>query len=149
MPSLKKELPTVFRSNKSGGGQKGVSILFAVLIMTVILAIGLGLSAILIQQIRMMAEVGHSVNAFFAADWGVEEALYHLYRLPSPPAEYDGLHGQASFQARARCAARFIEYPEDCPLGSEYIDPDCDATNYCLKSLGVYQKTRRSLEIQF
>ncbi len=60
--------------------EKGISLLFVVLIMSVILAIGMGISGILIQQIRMMGEIGQSIVAFYAADSGIEEVMYNLYQ---------------------------------------------------------------------
>ena len=60
--------------------QKGVSILLTSLIMSVILAIGLGLSAILIPQIKIMAEIDYSIVAFFAADSGIEKSLYNILK---------------------------------------------------------------------
>ena len=59
---------------------KGISLLFTVLITSLILAISLGISALLIQEMRMMGEIGYSVIAFYAADSGIEHALYRFYQ---------------------------------------------------------------------
>jgi len=74
--------------------QKGISLLFIVLITSFILAIGLGLSALLIQEMKMMSEIGYSVIAFYAADTGIEHGLYKFYQeewtgsLTSPDPSY-------------------------------------------------------------
>jgi len=58
--------------------QKGVSLLFTVLIMSVILSVSLGVSGVLVRQIKTIENVGHSVVSFYAADSGVEQQLYDL-----------------------------------------------------------------------
>lgn len=56
--------------------QKGASLYFTVFILTIMMAIVLGLSSILIGQTRMLKGMGDSVIAFFAADSGIERILY-------------------------------------------------------------------------
>ena len=56
--------------------EKGVSIYLAVMVMFILLAIGLGISLILISQLRMIKGMENSVIAFHAADTGIEEIMY-------------------------------------------------------------------------
>jgi hypothetical protein len=56
--------------------QRGVSIFFAVLILSVLLAVALGINAILISQIRTLREMSDSVVSLYAADTGIERILY-------------------------------------------------------------------------
>jgi uncharacterized protein (UPF0333 family) len=108
---------------------RGVSLLFAVLILSVVLSIGLGLSVLLIQQIKTISETGHSVIAFFAADNGIEEVLT-----------------MATTTSIAETAL---------PNGAKYEvivttpGPDCAAPNFCIKSIGSYGQTKRAIEIQY
>ena len=141
--------------------QKGISLLFTVLITSLILAISLGISALLVQEMRLMGEIGYSVVAFYAADSGIEEALYDLYTssTSSPPTpthsgNLDGIY----YETLAKCCdpdsedcslEPSEEWPSGCPLGADYIDPDCDALNYCLKSAGSYQNVKRAIEIKY
>lgn len=125
---------------------KGISLLFVVIITSVVLALSLGISAIIIQQTRMMGEVGHSVISFYAADSGIEEILYDLYQSSTPQPEHSGSFGDASFSSVAKCGAGVAV--NACPSGFT-IDSDCNAQNFCLKSTGVYQKTKRALEIKY
>jgi len=135
---------------------KGVSLLFIVLITSLILAIALGLSAILIQEMKLMAEIGYSVTAFYAADNGIEEALYDLYQRYPPTPEKEGDLDGTHYQAFAKCcnpefgdcAFGGLEEPE-CPLGAAYVDSQCDTKNYCLKSLGSYKRVKRAIEINY
>lgn len=56
--------------------QRGVSIFFAIMILSVILSLALGTSIILIRQIKIMRGISHSVITFYAADTGIENVLY-------------------------------------------------------------------------
>jgi len=64
---------------KNTFSQKGaVSIIFAVMIMSIIVVITASMSALMIQQIKMSGQTGYSVVAFYAADAGVERCLYDI-----------------------------------------------------------------------
>ena len=129
--------------------EKGISLLFIVLIMGVILSIALGVSSILIQQIGTIGEVGDSVISFYAADSGIEQELYDVYQLPDgekePYHEVDlDNEGKISYVVTAKCGASVLE----CPTNFEK-DLECDALNYCIKSIGGYQETKRAIEIKY
>jgi len=125
--------------------QKGISLLFVVLIMGVILAIGLGISGILVQQTRMAGEIGYSVVSFYAADSGIEQELYDLYKLPEDEHSpgYPGNIGGASYEVVAKCGNK----NEECPSGFDY-DSELNAI-YQVKSVGTYQATKRAIEIEY
>ncbi len=55
---------------------RGVAIYLAIIIMVVLLSIGLGISTLLVNQIKMIRGMGHSVVALYAADTGIERELY-------------------------------------------------------------------------
>jgi len=122
--------------------QKGISVLYVVFIASILLAIGLGISAILIQQIKMMREIGYSVVAFYAADSGIERVLvdrqnpnlglhyYSCYSLSSPPCSLDN---GSTYQVFVTSGGT-----SDCP--------DAD---YCIKSIGAYMGTKRAIEISY
>lgn len=109
---------------QSGKSQRGVTLFFAVVILTVILAIALGLSTILVAQTRMFRGMVDSVQAFFAADTGIERALYEGQ---SVTGEVDG----------ATYEARFLEV-EDCPPGT---------VDHCIISKGTFKETQRFIEV--
>jgi len=153
--------PTNYEYLRIYESQRGISLLFIVLITSLILAIGLGISALLIQEMRLMSEIGYSIIAFYAADNGIEEAVYDLYQSSSPNAEHSGYLDSAHYETFAKCCNPelekcSLETPDDCLLGPDNVgssdpnDPDyCDALNYCLKSLGSYQKVKRAIEIKY
>lgn len=111
--------------------QKGVSFMFAIFILAFILSIALGTSTILVRQIKIMREIGYSVVAFYAADSGMEEVL--MMATPSSIGETQ-LNGSGA------------KYQVDVKDSS---DPTCNASNYCIKSIGSYQNTRRAIEVTY
>jgi hypothetical protein len=112
--------------------EKGSSILYMVFISTILLAIASGISAILIHQIKIMGEMGHSVVAFYAADSGIEKILVDWN---NPPL--GGISGVL-------------------PNGASYEvsvfqsgNGGCSSDNYCIRSVGAYGKTKRAIEISY
>ncbi len=104
--------------------QKGVAIYFTVLIMVIVLAMALGLTMILFSQIRMISGIGDSVVAFYAADSGMEEALYRENGVSG------ALGNGASFTVLKISAG-----------------PGCAGYDYCLRSFGGFKNIRRAIEI--
>lgn len=163
MQNLKKEFSIVFKENKSGGGQKGISLLFVILIMSVILSISLGISTILLQQFRMTGEISDSIVAFYIADSGIEVALYDFYIgpevYPDPHSEYyyykdsldlDNLY---QYEVNVWCDK---DPDKECPLGDEthdYRNANCETKNFCINSIGTYdgtyEETKRAIEIKY
>jgi len=112
--------------------QKGISLLFVVLVMSVILTISLGISSILNKQTSVMREIGYSVVAFYAADSGIEEVLAE-----SDPKDLDGVEKPLTNGAK---------YEMTVKTGDE---TGCDSPNYCIKSIGSYQGVKRAIEVMY
>ena len=74
--------------------QKGVSLYFAVIVMALMMAIVLGITSIIIYSLKTVKEIGNSVVSLYAADTGIEKALYDdkQYRetngVPIPAGSY-------------------------------------------------------------
>jgi len=121
--------------------QKGISLYISLVILSVVLAIVLGLSAILIREIKITRKIGYSVVALFAADTGIEQALNQFYSLDSSPVEgfLDPIMGEKpTYHATIVCGTS-----SDC-LGFEKNEL-CDAL-FCIKSYGSYKGVTRALE---
>ena len=58
--------------------QGAISIFLAVLLLSELLVIGLGVSFLTVQQMEMSRQVGQSVIAYYAAEAGAEECLYEV-----------------------------------------------------------------------
>jgi len=132
--------------------QKGVSIVYIVLITSVIFAIALGINSISYQQARTMNEQGYSVVAFFAADAGAERQLYNLYKqsinLPEPGFSLTFVSSvPAGYVTNVWCSdlntTDCFGISKQLPAGS------CLATNFCVNSVGEYREIRRAVELKY
>lgn len=77
----------------------------------------------------MMRKVGYSVIAFYAADTGIEEVL----KMTTPGNIPETLLNSAKYEVSVNAST----------------SPDCNASNYCIKSTGSYKETRRAIEITY
>ncbi len=118
---------------KIHNSNKGVSLYLALMIMGILLAIALGISAIFIGQTKMLKEMGDSVIAFYAADAGIEEVLSGDRNNPSDISETPLPNG-AKYQVFVTQGGL-----EDCPAEK----------NFCIKSIGSYKETKRAIEITY
>jgi len=112
---------------------RGVSVLFVVLIMGMILAVSLGISSILGKQTESLRNIGYSVIAFYAADTGVENVLNEEDPLVLHGYE-ETLNNGAQYSLTVRQGG-----DEDCSLDK----------NYCIKSVGTYKTIKRGIEINY
>ena len=109
--------------------QKGISLMFAIFILTFTLGIALGTATILVRQIKIMREIGYSTVAFFAADSGIEKVLFE--DRVSPVA--DGYTSTISLDN-----------------GDEYtVNVTKSGGDTIIKSEGTYQNTKRAIEIEY
>ncbi|OGZ18670.1 MAG: hypothetical protein A2175_00025 [Candidatus Nealsonbacteria bacterium RBG_13_42_11] len=113
-----------------------------------ILAIGAGVSVIVLQETKMVKQVGNSVISFYAADSGIEMQLFDLYKKESHESGYENvsLSNDSVYSVTAECSKYNIG--ERCVL-TPNPDSSCDAPNYCLNSIGTYEKTKRAIEIKY
>lgn len=148
-------------SKKFGNNQRGVSLYYAVVITSLLLAIALGLGTILISQIRGLKEMGDSVMALFAADTGMEYILYldiicqkeENCSSTSPFYElcYDqaNLAYEAGFIPTTTCMGLFY-YTTSTDLAPDWkfvtsVTTTAEATVFRC-SRGIYKETQRAIE---
>jgi len=113
---------------------KGASLYLTIVIMSVLLAIVLGLSTILVGQIKILRGMENSVIAFYAADSGIEMVLLDR----ANPIGLDGCSGTLDNGAEYNITVE-ASGSGDCPSG----------INYCIKSTGSYKETSRAIEIRY
>lgn len=135
---------------KKNTKEKGVAILFMVMIMSVVLSVGLGISAVSIQQSRLMTAIGTSITAFYNAETGAERVLFYLYKKPEEVNPQIGTSGNIYYvivglSPDNECAKD--NPPENCP--NLLADENCTSKNFCLKSLGTFKKTKRAIEVKY
>ena len=128
--------------------QKGVALPLSIIILSIILAIALGLTAILVSQIRIIRGMGYSVNAFFAADTGIERVLKVIIKDGTDPqSSYSesNIGNGSSYVTQVVCCKDDCENGFSCPPGLSK-DNTCHATRYCIRSVGAYRDVKRAIE---
>ena|ERR1051326_4488443 len=118
--------------------QRGSVILYAMLSMAVMLAIGLTLNSLFISRLRSAAQARSSIDALYAADSAAELCLYearHGTVIPSPRLQLDN---GATFQITLLAP------------GQPDITADCSAlgtASFGFRATGTFRGVRRTLEV--
>ncbi|MDP3696479.1 MAG: hypothetical protein Q8R55_00420 [Candidatus Taylorbacteria bacterium] len=120
--------------------QRGVILVFSLLVMAIIMSITFAVLGILIPKLKIASDPLKSVRALYAADSGMEWCLYANRGKPSPPAiTATGPHLIGN-------GAAFIIY---YPSAGFVQTATCASTQTPLdhRVVGTYQNVARSLEI--
>lgn len=145
--SNKKNLKILF---KIFHPEKGAALLITFFIMGIALSVILGISAILISEIKMIRGMGYSVNAIYAADTGIEKLLYenNQCRQNVPPCDtlLPPCEGDLNNDS-------FCDGLQDAYESSGVLD---NTAQYNIKviaddfqSFGIYKGTTRAIELNF
>lgn len=102
-----------FKKKNRKSGRPGFVVLFTVLIASVVLAMALGIANIALKQIVLTASATDANKSFYAADTGVECALYHDLKLTT--AFEPGWNGAIS------CGVMTLLPVVQSPPGSDYF----------------------------
>lgn len=114
--------------------QKGISIYLVVVMMSVLLAIVLGLTSIIIGGAKIAGGLSESVKAFHAADTGIEKALYNIYK----NGDCSGSSASGNFGNS--------NYSYTVIITAQGVCPDEETT---IDSTGQFQSTKRKIEVSF
>ncbi len=117
--------------SKFQNSKKGVSIIFAVFLLSFISLLAFGVSGILLRQVKIMREIGYSVVSFYAADSGVEAVLYDDRKLGHLPDNYSI---SASFNENG--ASYDVTFTRDAGVTT-------------IKSIGGFKNASRAIEVQY
>jgi len=115
--------------------QKGISVYLVVVMISVLLAIVLGLVSIIIGGVKVAESLGYSVKAFHAADTGIEKALYNI-KLTSGVC--DNTTSDGSFGS---------SYTYDVTMST--TGSDCSDVGTTITSLGQYMTIKRKIEVSY
>ena len=110
--------------------QKGVSLLLTLLVMIALLAIALGVSQLSLGEIKITRDVPSSIIAYYAAEAGIEQAIYEK-RINSNNLDIS-----------------------DCSIsldnGSQYgVTVDDSGGTITISSIGCYRGVTRAIEVNF
>ena len=120
---------------------------FSLVILTIILGIILGLSSMLISQIKMVRGMEHSVVAFYAADSGVEEALVLLQQRFQIPNGLPYYGTTRTIQLDGGNVATYRIEIEGGRLAPGGPHGGCNKDYYCIRSEGNYREIKRAIEV--
>jgi len=129
--------------------QKGVSLFLGLVIMTIFLSMGLGLTLILMSQREVIRGIDYSVNAVTAADTGVEKTLY----LDKRCATESTFCSSNPTLCDPDCVGLVQSYNDSSPLGDSGATYDVTFNRNCgissIKSSGKYRSVRRAFDITY
>lgn len=127
--------------------QKGSSLYFSIIILSILLAIALGLGAILVGQSRVIKGMGDSVAAFYAADTGIEQVLYYD-KLCRQTGCGSGLPVGFQCKDETNCDEG-LEQAINVPgsVGSATYKTTFDDGAPTITSIGMYSGTRRAIRV--
>ena len=121
--------------------KKGVAVYLVVMIGALILAVVLGLSSLLVRQQVIVDRLSESVNAFHAADSGIERMLYAIRKESYDPSSCTPTPCQTSYPQ--------VTDPSFTNGASYETYVQSVATSTKIRSLGLYHQTRRAIEISY
>ena len=108
--------------------QKGVSLYLALMVMSLLSAVVLGLISISISGIKIAQGLENSVISFYAANTGIEHCLYNIRKQGTTEVIPEILlNGEADY-------------------GVSVI---VDAGITTIKSIGTYRDTQRAIEVNY
>ena len=110
--------------------QKGVSLLLTLLVMIALLAIAFGISRLSLGEIKITQDVPRSIIAYYAAETGVELAIYE--------------------KRQNNVNLNIAECTVDLDNGSQYgVTVVDDGGTVTINSIGCYQGVTRAIEVTF
>lgn len=112
--------------------QKGATLYFTIVIMSILLAAVFSIGSLLLVQLKSIKQIGDSVVAYYAADSGAEIALFNAKTGHAPGSGPNGTLGAARYETIFFATGT----------------PDCvDGKYYCILSIGDYQGVERRVKI--
>lgn len=107
---------------------RGITMLLVIIISSLVLAISLGISSILLTELGLSGTVKDTLVAFYATDSGVECALYWDVRTPNGFEDPAGLNGLGMNCAGQAITLSFTPSPPSTTTSFTF-----SPNNYCVK----------------
>jgi hypothetical protein len=121
--------------------KKGSTLYFALVILSIAIAVILSLGALVAIQVKTIKEIGDSVIAFYAADTGIERAL-----LAIQPVD-EGGEGAGVGYSTSEDLENSTHYDIQILAPGEESCSE-EVLYYCIKSIGTYLPTETKRGIQ-
>lgn len=124
---------------------KGVVLILTILVLVGILAIAMGVTSLMIGEIRMTREIPRALKAYYAAEIGIERKLYELRKfddtsiIGSPPDCTGG--GAVCLSGSDVCYSVNVDTTSNPPPNPP--------PNVYIKSYGCHKRVKRSIEVSY
>jgi len=105
--------------------QKGVSLYLAIVIMSILSAVALGLIVLSMSGIKMVTGLENSVMSFYAANTGIEHSLYNI-RKQVGTGEVSGVLEETNYNVSVNSNGEVV-----------------------IRSVGTYRETKRVIEARY
>ncbi len=130
--------------------QEGAALFLAIMLLGFIFVLGTIIIKIQLRELKFGIRESASTKALFAADAGIERALYHIYQetavvpetctttgcfIPGPPGGVLSLDSGASYHV-------IVPYGSSTP-----VVVDANTEYIVLRSIGSFQTIERSIEV--
>ncbi len=133
----------------SSSHEKGVSIYITLILLFVLFGLAMGLSALILGQLKILSSMGDSIVAYYAGEAGVEEMIYQTKTETSFPGSITGsLSNNSSFEVEMYCAEGVDECVDACSGSPCTTESWCDV-RFCPISKGTFQDTNRSVRVKY
>ena len=125
--------------------RQGIAIYLAVVTLSIVLAIALGVRLLSVYQLKNLNEAGNSVVAFAAAETGIEWALSQYYS-----SFIDDTNYQVRCNITPNICVKKIAIGQAFYTVAETMaadDQSCPTGFLCVKSVGDYNGTQRVIKV--
>lgn len=128
--------------------QRGVALFLMLVIMSSVFVIGITVTGLLMEEVRTSREIGQFIPAIYAADAGVERALYKARKGTG--------FGEDDCVSQNSCLIGSSDSPETLGNGAKYFVvvrnvpvANCPGDNKCITSTGRLKGTSRALRASY
>lgn len=141
---MKRLLQKIFQQTRE---ERGVALYLTMVIMGLVFALAISISAILLREIQISRDVARYTPALAAADAGLERALYEIRKggsFDECPTLSSCTIGSHENQIMTEEGGSYYVIVVD--TGVSWCT---DAAQVCIRSFGSFQNTNRALEAAF
>jgi len=124
---------TCFKFQLSDNREKGISLYLTMILLSLLMAMILGVTSIIVGGAKITKGLGDSVRAFHAADTGAEQALYRIRGGSPDCANFSGNFGESDYN-----------YSVNITNAN-----NCGETGMNIKSTGSYYGAKRKIEVTY
>jgi hypothetical protein len=124
--AIRQEYLNMFAKRKNGFTRRGFTLFIALIVSSLLLAVGLSLSTIILKQLIFSNSGKESQLAFYAADSGAECALYWDRKGVDGYTTFDGAFATSSTNKDIFCGTGGPTTPQTAQVGSfeKIMSPD-------------------------